>query len=90
MTTPKQQYATAQTELNDLGNVVATGAQVAPDLVMRIVIAMRERLARHQPAQVDEHHYLHGSCAHDGQRWPCLEVRGDLAVLGIRPANEGD
>ena len=88
MLIPERQYADAQTELDGIGTVVTSGAHVAPDLVMRIVIAMRERLDRHRPAQVDEHHYLHGTCAVDGQRWPCIEVCGDLRVLGVRSADE--
>lgn len=41
--------AEATKDLDLLGNVMVQGANIAPDFVMRSVIAMRSRLHRHQP-----------------------------------------
>jgi hypothetical protein len=88
MTIPELQYNEAQTELDGIGNAVTNGAQAAPDLVMRLVIVARDLLTRHRPEQVDEHHYLHGTCVADGQWWPCADAAEVLRALSVRSADE--
>lgn len=66
--------------LDLLGTVTAHGATIAPDYVMRSVIAMRSRLARHKPWMQTCSHPTCMACSHP---WPCPDVALDFTVLGI-------
>jgi hypothetical protein len=73
----------AHDALDLLGTVMAHGANIAPDYVMRTVIAMRERVTRHG---VHVHPRRGPQCTWCGRDWPCADIRADLHVLGV----EGD
>jgi hypothetical protein len=69
---------------------VVQGATIAPDYVMRTVIAIRERLNRHQPCRDCGGGYASHPpfCHRCATAWPCAEVRADLVVLGVDPERE--
>lgn len=74
--TPAEQHAAAIDELDNISIAIARGVPVAPDIVMRLVIATRERLIRHRPSQV-------GRCAACERSMPCPEIQGDLKAIGV-------
>lgn len=85
MTDPAALLREAHTNLDLTSNVVAHGATVAPDFVMRSVIATRDRLNRHQPERRADDKQVCDGC---GKSWPCPDVLGDFSVLGVDPDGE--
>jgi hypothetical protein len=85
MNDPAVLLGEAHTNLDLTSNAVAHGANAAPDLVMRVVIATRDRLNRHQPEQRADDKHVCGGC---GRSWPCPDVLGDFSVLGVDPEDE--
>lgn len=82
---PLAEYQQAQQNLDLWSNVTAHGANPAPDLVMRSIIALREVLNRHQAVDV-------GSdvrCATCSTSWPCADAASVLGAIGEPDAEEG-
>lgn len=63
--------------LDDTTEILARGLPVGSDFLMRALIAVRDRLNRHQPDQ----HLTR--CTFDGQPWLCPDVLADLKVLCV-------
>lgn len=70
----------AHAGLDLAGSVLAQGATIAPDFTMLTLIAMRDRLNRHQPII---ERYREPTCRECGRLWPCPDIEGDFNVLGI-------
>jgi hypothetical protein len=85
--TPDEIQKQVTENLDLTGQVMANGATIAPDYVMRTVIAMRERAKRHT---WHPHRLLGPQCDWCGRDWPCADVRTDLTVLGIDPEGDDD
>ena len=86
MTSPLHVFAAANTDLDDMGNALVQGANMAPRLTMDTIIALRSVLARHRPAERDRFNTV---CAHCGVRWPCADAEAVLKVLGL-PEDDDD
>lgn len=89
---PAKLVTEANKALDLTGNAVAQGATIAPDYVMRLVIAAREILNRHAPElcrhcpESRQHH----ECAHCGVggSWPCPDAEALFKVLAVGEEDE--
>lgn len=80
MTSPAETYAAANRDLDDMGNALVQGANMAPRLTMDTIIALRSVLTRHQP--VDGRLYaVCNACGVVG--WPCPDASDVLKVMGL-------
>jgi len=72
------EYNEAMANLDKVGTVMANGATIAPDFVMRTLIALRRVLERHQPQS--RYALWCGVCSHE---WPCGTTRDVFGVFGV-------
>ena len=79
-------FTDANTELDQMGNALAQGANMAPRLIMDTIIALRAVLHRHQPVERDRFCTL---CGHCRVGWPCPDATDVLAAMGL-PESEED
>lgn len=81
MTSQLETYAAANTDLDQWGNALLNGANMAPRLTMDSIIALRSVLTRHRPVEHDRFKTL---CAHCGIDWAeCSDAQDVLKVLGL-------
>ncbi len=80
MTAPNDTFAAANRDLDDMGNALVQGANMAPDLTMRTIIGLRAVLGRHCPVEHDRFRILCHVC---GTAWPCPDAGAVLTVLGL-------
>lgn len=80
MTSPNDTYTAANHELDNMGNALVQGANMAPRLTMDTIIAMRSVLQRHRPVEKDRFTTV---CAHCGTEWECADATDVLKVLGL-------
>jgi hypothetical protein len=90
---PKVLLAEANEALDLTGNVMTHGATIAPDFVMRTLIAMRDIVNRHEPrlcrhCPESRQHYECDACG-SGRNWPCPDVEAIFKVLTVGK-DEGD
>ncbi len=69
--------ADAHRYIDDTTEILARGLPVGDDYLMRALIAIRDRLNRHQPDVARDR------CTYCGQPWLCPDVRADLGVLQV-------
>ncbi len=86
MTSPTETFAAANRDLDDMGNALIQGANMAPTLTMDAIIALRSVLARHRPIELDRYRTLCGPCE---VVWPCPDAEAVLKVLGL-PENDDE
>lgn len=86
MTAPLETFAAANTDLDNMGNALANGANMAPRLTMDTIIALRSVLDRHAPYERDSFCTL---CLQCGLPWPCPDASDVLKVLGV-PEDDDD
>ena len=77
MTHPDPRIVDAHRYLDDATDILARGLPVGDDYLMRALIAIRDRLGRHQP---DPHL---DRCSYCGRPWLCPDVLADLNVLQV-------
>ena len=73
-------FAAANRDLDDMGNALVHGANMAPRLTMDSIIALRSVLTRHQPVELDRLRVFCGSCE---AAWPCPDATDVLKALGL-------
>jgi hypothetical protein len=73
-------FAAANRDLNDMGNALVSGANMAPRLTIDTIIALRSVLDRHQPLRRDEYKTM---CRHCRVDWPCADAADVLQVMGL-------
>lgn len=77
-------YQQAMTNLDQAGAVMAAGATIAPDFVMRAIIAFRAVLQEHPPITTAGLTSDDGFCRQCHEEvWPCLTARPVLDALGV-------
>jgi hypothetical protein len=79
-TSPTETFAAANTDLDNMGNALVQGANMAPRLTMDSIIALRSVLHRHSPHERDRFCAL---CLQCGLEWPCPDAADVLKVLGL-------
>lgn len=75
-------FEQANSELDQMGDAVAHGANVAGRLTMDTIIALRGVLGRHQPVVRDRFYTYCASCG--AQRWPCPDAEAVLTAVGVQ------
>jgi hypothetical protein len=80
MTAAMDTFAAANQDLDDLGNALAQGANMAPRLTIDTIIALRSVLDRHRPVCRDKYRTV---CAHCQENWPCADAADVLKVMGL-------
>jgi hypothetical protein len=80
MTSPLETFAAANTDLDNMGNALVEGANMAPRLTMDSIIALRAVLARHRPHDWDRFNVV---CAKCETAWPCPDAADVLKVMGL-------
>lgn len=76
MTSPLETFAAANTDLDNMGNALVEGANMAPRLTIDTIIALRSVLTRHRP-------YQWGRCHSCELNWPCPDAADVLKVMGL-------
>ena len=79
-------YDEAMANLDLTGKVMAEGATIAPDFVMRTVIGLRSILELHRPVDLGNATWC---LLCETKVWPCPTAQAALDVLGV-PSEEAD
>ena len=80
MTSPAETFAAANRDLDNMGNALVQGANMAPTLTMDTIVALRSVLGRHHPAEQNGFRTVCQAC---GLFWPCPDAGDVLKVLGL-------
>lgn len=86
MTSPYETFAAANTDLDDMGNALVQGANMAPRLTIDTIIALRGVLHRHRPGARER---FRQDCPRCNVRWPCRDAADVLKVLGLPEGDDG-